>query len=182
MDWRFLLLDLVPLLVFVVVDSLSNMKYAIIGALLAAVLELGYSLYLFGEVDEFSMVSVLLILVFGGLSLRFDNPLFFKFKPVILSAVMALTLLVTYSLGRPLLLMAADRYGEMFPEQMRWVLVHPYARQILERASLYLGFGFLVHAGAVAWAALRLSNWWWFATRSVGSYVMVTIVVVLASR
>lgn len=182
MDWTFLLLDAVPLLVFVIVDSLSNMRRAIGWALAVAGLELVYELYVFGELDEFSILSILLILVFGGLSLKFDTPLFFKFKPVVLSVATALTLLATCALGKPLLVMAMDRYGDLFPEQFRQVAHLPRMQLILARASLYLGFGFLVHAGAVAWAALRLNNWWWFATRSGGAYLMMFIAVWLAAR
>ena len=157
------------------------MKYAIIGALIAAGVELIYSLYRFGGIDEFSVVSVALILLFGGLSLKFDNPLFFKFKPVLFSAISALVFLVTYALSKPLLLITLERFGDGFPEQVRAALDRPQVQLILERASLYLGFGFLLHAGAVAWVALRLNNWWWLITRSVGAYVMIFIVVFLAA-
>jgi len=182
MDWSMLLLDVVPLLVFVVVDSLSNMRYAVLGALIAAGLELTYSFYRFGGIDEFSVVSVGLILVFGGLSLKFDNPLYFKFKPVILSSLTALTFLITYALSKPLLLLTLDRYGDLIPESMRPLLDHPRTRLIFARASLYLGFGFLIHAGAVAWVALRLNNWWWLLTRTGGAYLMLFIVVLLAAH
>jgi intracellular septation protein A len=180
-DWSILLLGAFPLVVFVVVDSFSNMRYAIIGALCAAALELGYGLYRFGEIDEFSTLSVGLILLFGGLSIKFDNPLYFKFKPVILSSVFAATFLITYALSKPLLLMAMDRYADVLPAQMQAVLTQPQIRQVFERASLYLGFGFIVHAGAVAWVALHRSNWWWLLTRTVGAYLMLFIVALLAT-
>lgn len=181
LDWSILLLDAVPLLIFVIVDSLSNMRYAIVGALVAAALELGYSLYRFGAIDEFSIASVGLILIFGGLSIKFDNPLYFKFKPVVLSSITALVFLVAYALSKPLLLLAADRYREIFPEQMQAILGQPRIRQIFARASLYMGFGCIVHAAAVAWAALRLSNWWWLVTRTGGAYLIVFLVVFLAA-
>ena len=39
MEWSLFLLDFVPLLVFVVLDSLGNVRYAVIGAVLAAAVE-----------------------------------------------------------------------------------------------------------------------------------------------
>jgi len=182
LDWTILLLDVVPLLVFVVIDSLSNMRYAVIGALIAAGLELAYSLYRFGRIDEFALISAALILLFGGLSLKFDNPLYFKFKPVILSGLSALIFLVTYALSRPLLLLALDRYGDALPSQMQILLDQPGTRRIFARASLYLAFGFAAHAAAVAWAALRLNNWGWLITRTGGAYLMFLIVALLAVR
>ena len=180
MDWSVLLLDFAPLLVFVVIDSFGNTRYAVVGALVAATLEIGYSLYMFGELDEFTYVSVGLIAVFGGLSLKLNDPIYFKFKPVILGLLMAATFFVTYAMGKPLLLVGIERYGEAMPEQMGAILAQPQAVAILERTSLYLGFGLIVQAAFVGWAALRLGNWWWLAARSAGFYVMMTVVVMLA--
>lgn len=182
LDWSILLLGAVPLLVFVVVDSLSNMRYAIAGALVAAALELAYSLYRFGAVDEFTIASVSLILIFGGLAIKFDNPLYFKFKPVVLSGILALVFLVTYALSKPLLVLIADRYRELFPEQMQALLDQPRIRQIFGRASLYMGFGCIAHAAAVAWAALHLGNWGWLVTRTGGAYLIIFLVALLATR
>jgi intracellular septation protein A len=181
MDWSILLFDVAPLLVFVVVDQLRGMRWAVGGALAAAAFELGYDLSRFGRIDEFTLVSVGLILLFGGLSIKFDNPLYFKFKPVVLSAVSALAFLVTYALSKPLLLMAMDRYREAIPESLRLVAEQPRTRQVFTRASLYLGFGFALHAGVVAWVALRLNNWWWLIARTAGAYLMLFLVVLLAA-
>ena len=180
MDWSILLLDALPLLVFVIVDSFSTMRRAVLGALAAAALEIGYSLYAFGEVDEFSLVSVSLILVFGGLSLKLGNPIYFKFKPVVFGLLLAGTFFVTYALGNPLLVMAVERYAHTLPESVQRMLYLPEVQIVFERASLYMGFGLVVHAAAVAWAALRLGNWWWLATRSVGFYAMMVLVVLLS--
>lgn len=177
MSGWFLLLDLVPLLVFVILDSLGRLRWAIVGAALAAALEVGYSLLVFGEVDEFSYVSLGLIALFGGLSVKFDNAVYFKFKPVVLNLVMAAVFIATYAMGRPLLLMGIDRYGDSLPAVLQQGLALPAVRASLERASLNVGFGLIVQAGLVGWAAMRLSTWWWFATRSAGFYLMMIVVV-----
>ena len=175
-NW-FLLLDFIPLLVFVVLDSLGRLRWAIAGAVLAAVLEVAYSLLVFGEVDEFAYVSLGLIALFGGLSVRFNSAVYFKFKPVVLNLAMASVFLFTYAVDRPLLLLGVERYGTTLPEVLQQRLAHPAVRQLLERASLNVGFGLVAQAGLVGWAALRLSTWWWFATRSAGFYVMMVAVV-----
>lgn len=182
MDWSVLLMDFVPLLVFVVVDSLSNLRRAVVWALAVAGLELIWEFSTFGEIDEFSILSTLLIIVFGGLSLKFDNALFIKFKPVILSLFTALALLITYLMGKPMLVTAMDRYGPLLPAQFQQLAHLPHMQQILARASLYLGFGFLLHAGVVAWAALRLGSWGWLLTRSAGAYLMMFVAIWLAAR
>lgn len=175
-------MDFVPLLVFVVVDSLSNTRRAVVWALVVAGLELVWEYATFGELDEFSLVSTLLIAVFGGLALRYNNALFIKFKPVILSLFTALALLITWGLDKPLLVTAMDRYGQALPAQVQQLAHQPRMQQILARATLYLGLGFLLHGGVVAWAALRLGNWGWLITRSAGAYLMMFLAIWLAAR
>jgi len=175
-NW-FLLLDMVPLLVFVILDSLGRLRWAIVGAAMAAVLEVAYSLLVFGEVDEFSYVSLGLIALFGGLSVKFNSSVYFKFKPVVLNLAMAAFFIVAYAMDRPLLLMGIERYGDVLPAALAEQLASPVVVEILERASLNVGFGLIVQAGVVGWTAVRLSTWWWFATRSAGFYLMMFAVV-----
>ena len=180
MDWTILLLDFVPLLVFVVIDSFSNARYAVFGAVAAAGLEIGYSLFVFGEVDAFSYVYVALILLFGGLSFKFDNAVYFKFRPVAIGLALAATFLVSYAMGKPLLVIGVERYSEAIPPRFLTQLQDPQVQAALHRASLYLGFGLIAQAALVGWAALRLSSWWWLAIRNVGFYAMMTVVVLCA--
>ena len=180
MQWSFLLLDLLPLLVFVVVDSLGNVRYALLGAIGSTVLALGYSLYAFGEIDELTVVSAALVILFGWLALRFDNAVYFKLKPVVINGVMAVVFLVTYSQGSPLLIAAAERYGSTFGQPLQQALSRPEVRATLERMSLYMAFGLIAQAGVVAWAALCMGSWWWFAARGAGFYAMVFAVAYLA--
>jgi intracellular septation protein len=182
MDWTILLLDFIPLLVFVVLDSLGKVRYALLGAVLAAALELGYSFYALGRLDEFSLLIAAFVLVFAALSYKFNNPLFFKFKPVSLSALSALVFLATAAFSRPFLLTALDHYAALLPESVRPLLDQPRFRQMVARFNLYLGFASLLHAGLTAWAALRLSRWWWLAISSLGLYLAAFLAALLAIR
>lgn len=173
MDLSSLLLDLVPLLVFVVLDGMGNVRYAVIGAVLAAVFELAYSHFFLGGVDAFSLAFAAFILVFAALSYKFNNPLFFKFKPVAIGLVTACVLLATSAISQPALLSMADRYEQMLPETMRAMLEDTNVRQLFARMNLYLGIALLFHAAATAWAALRLNRWWWFAISGPGFYITV---------
>ncbi len=159
---------------------MGNVRYAVLGAVLAALCELAYSYFLLGGVDAFSLVFAALILVFAALSYKFNNPLFFKFKPVAIGAITALVLLVTSAISQPALLSMADRYAEMLPENMRSMLSDASVRQLFVRMNLYLGFALLVHAAATAWAALHLSRWWWFAISGPGLYIAVLFTGLLA--
>jgi intracellular septation protein A len=166
MDLSSLFLGLVPLLVFIVLDGMGNVRYAVIGTVFAAILELLYSHFWLGGIDAFS-------LVFAALSYRFNNPIFFKFKPVVIGLVTALVLLATSAISQPALLTMADRYTEILPGNMRALLADATVRQLLARTNLFLGFALVLHAAATAWAALNLSRWWWFAISGPGLYIVV---------
>ena len=58
MHWSLFLLDLLPLFVFVVLESvMANLRYALVGAACSIVLLVGCDLYLFGEIDQFTILS-----------------------------------------------------------------------------------------------------------------------------
>jgi len=179
MEWSLFLLDFVPLLVFVVLDSLGNVRYAVIGAVLAAVVELGYSYWALGGIDLFSVAFAAFILLFAGLSYKFNNPLFFKFKPVAIGALSGIAFLVTSTFFAPLLLTMLDRYIDLIPVEQQHKLQHPAVRLILADFNLYLGFAFLLHAGATGWAAVHLSRWGWFAVSGPGLYVVILLTALL---
>lgn len=166
-----LLLGFIPLLVFVVLDSLRNVRYAVAGGVLAAFCELGFSYWILGEIDVFAVVFAALVLVLAGLSYRFDNSVFFKFKPVVASTIMGTVFLATSALGEPLMLTVIDRYIDLVPADQRFKLQQSIVRGVLADLNLYLGFILPLHAGLTAWAALRLNRWWWFAISGPGFLV-----------
>lgn len=179
MEWSLFLLDLVPLLVFVVLDSFGNVRYAVIGAVLAAALELGYSYWILGSIDLFSILFAAFVVIFAGLSYKFNNPVFFKFKPVAIGALSGLVFLATSAFFEPLLLTIIDRYIDLIPAHQQHKLQHPTVRLILAQFNLYLGFAFLLHATVTAWAALHLSRWGWFAVSGPGLYVVILLTALL---
>jgi intracellular septation protein A len=154
---------------------MGNLRYAVIGAVLAAALELAYSHFALGGIDAFSLVFAAFILAFAALSYKFNNPLFFKFKPVIIGLVTALMLLATSAIARPALLSMTEHYGEILPVEARQILTTAAARQFLTQLNLYLGFSFIAYSAATAWAALYLSRWWWFAISGPGLYVVILL-------
>ena len=182
MHWSLLLLGVVPLFVYALVDSFTTMRRAVIAALVAAILEIIYSQYRFGVIDEFAYVSVGLVLVFGGLSIKFNDPRYIKFKPVIMSGLMALICLVTYSVGQPLLVLMMERYSSGLPETTIQQLQDPRLEPVLARSTLFIAYALIVHAAVVAWTALRLNKWWWFTARSLGLYLLTFAAIWLATR
>ena len=131
-----------------------------------------YSLYFFGTIDELTVGSVLLVVIFGFISYKQNNPLFFKFQPVILGIVLGLVFLVMEVLNKPILVLMLNKYKYGFPEEAQQQLSNPFIQEALARTSFYLGWGLILHALLVAYAALKMSNWWWLIIRGIGFYLV----------
>lgn len=175
-----LLFGVLPLIVFVVIDSFAGLKAGIISAVLFACLETAYSIIVYKRIDSLTYItigSLAFVAVFGWLSVKTDNPLFFKMQPVVLGIVFGFALLIMQMMDKPFFVLALEKYQYIVPEELRERMKDPFMQVVFSKLSLYMGWGLLAHAGAVAYAALSLSNWWWLAIRGVGLYAMMGAIV-----
>lgn len=171
------LLDLFPLLVFVILDSLGKMRYALIGAIAAAGFELMYTYMTIGYLDSFSLVFASFILVFAAISLYFNNPIFFRLKPALIGSITGLILIITSVMDKPALLAMADHYSTLLPEEMKRVLENRSARAQLKRANGVIGLGLIFHALFTTWIAIKSGRWVWFFVSVPGLYVTIALCV-----
>lgn len=79
------LVVLIPLLVFAIVDTFASLKVALIAAAVAALGEVAFSYFYLGEIDSFSMASVFLVFLMGGVAYLKESRQIFYLKPAILS-------------------------------------------------------------------------------------------------
>ena len=172
MNLTTILFGVLPLVIFVLIDSFAGVKAGIISALVFALLELAYTLVMYKQVDGITLTSLGLVLVFGLLTYQTGNDIFFKVQPVLLGIFFGVALLVMQALGKPLLVILMEKYQYIIPESQRFMMLQPAFLNLLKKISLTLGWGFLLHAGLVWYAAFHLSNWWWLAIRGIGVYIM----------
>ena len=103
-----------------------------------------------------------------------------KLQPVFLGLGFAIIAFWLQASGKPVLLLALDKYASLLPATMENAIANPSFRDLLKQVSFYLGFGFLMHASLVGYAAFRMNNWWWLIIRGIGLYVMMAMCVVCA--
>ena len=180
MNTAAIFMGVLPLILFVVIDSFSGLKSALISAVIFAVLEVGFSLYLFGDLDFITICSLVLIIVLAGASYYTKSPLHFKLQPVILSAILGLFFLVTFFIGKPVLLIMLLKYQAQLPDVIKEASRIPVFQELCKLTSHYLGYAFLAHAGVTLWAALKLSKWWWIALRGIGFYFFMFLAIIVA--
>ena len=87
-----LLIDIGPLAVFFIFYSRSDLKSAIIPFMIATIIAVIFSYITEKKIPVMPTVGAIIILIFGGLTIYFDNEVFFKMKPTIINLLFALIL------------------------------------------------------------------------------------------
>ncbi|EKY3117273.1 septation protein A [Cronobacter turicensis] len=88
------LLDFLPLIVFFVVYKLHDIFWATAALIVATALAVIYSWYKYRKVEKMTLVTFVLVAVFGGLTIYFHNAEFIKWKVTIIYALFAGALLI----------------------------------------------------------------------------------------
>ncbi|MFZ0847083.1 MAG: septation protein A [Pseudolabrys sp.] len=98
-----LLLDIGPLVLFFA----ANGKFGILAAtgafMVAVLLALVVAYVMTRRIEVMPLVTAIIVLIFGGLTLYYDNPTFIMVKPTIIYVLFGGTLLGGLLLGKPLL-------------------------------------------------------------------------------
>lgn len=160
-----LALQLLPLLVFIVVDALvDDVRISIASAVLFAIVQLAITWRRTKRFDWFVVLDVALIVTMGGISIAFDDELFFKLKPAIIEGVSIVMMIA--------LLFTSDRFlagyvGRMAPQlELKPGGLGP-VRKLLGGFAVYIA----LHAAAVLYTALYTSKGTWAFVSGPGFYV-----------
>ena len=84
-----LLIDIGPLAVFFVFYTRSDLKTAILPFMIATIIAVLFSYIVEKKIPIMPTVGAAIILIFGGLTIYFDNETFFKMKPTIINLLFA---------------------------------------------------------------------------------------------
>ena len=84
-----LLIDIGPLAVFFIFYTRGDLKTAILPFMIATIIAVLFSYIIEKKIPIMPTVGAAIILVFGGLTIYFDNETFFKMKPTIINLLFA---------------------------------------------------------------------------------------------
>ena len=98
-----ILIDIGPLAVFFIFYTRSDLQSAIIPFMIATIIAVLFSYIVEKKFPVMPSVAAIIILVFGGLSIYFDNEIFFKMKPTIINFLFALILYGGNFMNKPIL-------------------------------------------------------------------------------
>ena len=98
-----LLIDIGPLAVFFIFYTRSGLQASILPFMVATVIAVLFSYILEKKIPIMPTVGAGIILLFGGLTIYFDNDIFFKMKPTIINVLFAVILYGGILINKPLL-------------------------------------------------------------------------------
>ena len=98
-----LLIDIGPLAVFFIFYTRSGLQASILPFMVATVIAVLFSYILEKKIPIMPTVGAGIVLLFGGLTIYFDNDIFFKMKPTIINVLFAAILYGGILINKPLL-------------------------------------------------------------------------------
>ena len=98
-----LLIDIGPLAVFIIFYTRSGLQASILPLMIATVIAVLFSYILEKKIPIMPTVGAGIVLIFGGLTIYFDNEVFIKMKPTIINLIFAIILYGGMLVKKPLL-------------------------------------------------------------------------------
>ncbi|NKN33665.1 inner membrane-spanning protein YciB [Marichromatium bheemlicum] len=95
-----LLIDFFPILLFFVAYKLAGIYVATTVAILASAAQLGWTWWRQRRVETMQLVTLGLLVVFGGMTLALRDPIFVMWKPTIVNWLFAAAFLASQLIGR----------------------------------------------------------------------------------
>ena len=98
-----LIIDIGPLAIFFIFYTRGDLKSAILPFMIATVIAVIFSYIMEKKIPIMPTLAAIIVLVFGGLTIYFNNEIFFKMKPTIINFLFAGILYGGMILNKPLL-------------------------------------------------------------------------------
>ena len=98
-----ILIDIGPLAVFFIFYTRSGLQASILPFMVATIIAVLFSYILEKKIPIMPTVGAGIVLLFGGLTIYFDNDVFFKMKPTIINILFAIILYGGTLIDKPLL-------------------------------------------------------------------------------
>ena len=177
MDYLYLLVSLLPLVLYVLFSIKKDQMFGVIGGMVGFVILLVYVIFKHGVVDEFIWLEGILLIGLGSLSLFFNNSCYFKFQPCVVGIILGILFLYHQFFDTPIFVKMTPKIKELVPQFAEFA-DDPVVQEAFTKTSLYMALVFLIHGVMMGYAALKLSDISWFNVRIL-VYPMMIVAVAL---
>jgi len=163
----FLFLQFLPIVVFMVVDSvIENTAVSIISAVLFTAVQAGITWHASGTFDYFLLADLALIAVMGGVSIATNDDRFFRVKPALIEALFVPFLLFFVFAPEGVFSRYFGRY--MPPGRALTHAAFPLLKRMLVIMTVYIVF----HVMAILYTAEYSSRAMWAFVSGPGFYLV----------
>lgn len=131
------LYDLLPVVLFFVAFKMFGIYVATTVGIIVTALQVLVTLLIKKRLDKQQFITLLVFLVFGGMTLYFHNPIFVKWKPTIIYWIFAIALFLSHFIGKKTLM---QRMLEKLLEKNQAVLVNNVWKKINIAWTIFLIF------------------------------------------
>ena len=160
---------LLPVIAFTVIEEKYGPHYGLIAGLVFGGGEIIYELIRYKKVSTTTWIGNGLLLGLGGISLFFNDGIWFKMQPAIMEFGMFGFLLISWMMKKPFLKIMAEKQNPDMPEILK---------ENLSGITLRLAFFFLIHAIIATHAALYWSTEAWALLKGIGLTVTMILYMV----
>ncbi|MBF0430271.1 MAG: hypothetical protein HQK83_03260 [Fibrobacteria bacterium] len=178
MNNSMLWIGILPVIAFLILDSYTDKKKALLGAIVLGLGEFIFTLIQFGSIDYLTVLTLLLLLVFVGISLKTNNDFYFKIQSAVVNIILALILIVSqYLFGKFILLDGFIKYvGINFFAKYNPAITKEITIQLLEALNTQLPWWLFIHSALTIYAAAKWNKWLWAIIRIPGLYIFLFFV------
>lgn len=143
-----------PLVIFIVADSVWGTKIGLIIAIAVGIVEIIISYIKEKVIDKFVLLDIGLIVLLGVVSIILDNPIFFKLKPALIELIFCVILGVSIFSPVNILLQMSKRY-------MKKIEFDEAQVRQLNRSLKVLFYIFIIHTVLIIYSAFYMSKAAW---------------------
>jgi isopentenyldiphosphate isomerase len=163
-----LLPGLLPLIVYILIDSILPSKTAIAVAISFGILQFLIIGIVKKQWDKFIILDTALLALLGGVSIVFDNEFFFLWKPAIIEALMVILLTIVYFTNINIIFKWMGHYMDI-PD------VNEEQTNAFRRSLFNILILFILHIALIIFSIYNLSREWWAFISGVLLYIIMGI-------
>lgn len=146
--------DFIPVLLFFIAFKWYGIYVATTVGIVVTALQVVLTRIMRKKFDNQQLVTLVVFVVFGGMTLYFHNPIFIKWKPTIIFAVFGMVFLGSQFIGhKPLI--------QRMLEKMVEGQAHTVPNTVWKRLNLVWAMFFFMLASVNLYVAYRFSTEWW---------------------
>ncbi len=161
-----LFFTLFPVILFTLVEEYGGLTWALILSVVYAFTELSWEWFRYRTLSKLTLFSNFMVVGLSAVSYFTQDGMWFKLQPAILELVMAVILMGSFLMKKPLLVGMMEQQGHAVNEPMR---------HFFNGLTFRMGGFFLVQSGLAVVASIYWSTEVWAFLKSIGIMVMMVL-------